>query len=285
MADKDTSSEATTTPTDEEVETTDTSVTEEDETSQEDQDGASEDEDESNDDADDSNDDDDSEDEDDSDDDDSEEDEDEPEFKKAFSQIKGDTAQEYIPNLEEAYRKSSAEGKRLSGEKKDLQDRLDQINAAVAKNPELAKLIMEATGDEATPPTVDPGVLKARQDYEEDVAKKLDTFLADHQTLADDETLMEEFMDNLATIGAKARKQGKILDPAVAYKRALGMMDYDDSKDKLVDAAKSTASKPKTPAAKKTVSKSDKPKLTPEQIAYGKKFGLTEKDLLATLNK
>lgn len=278
MADKDTSNEAATPPNDDEVETPGAGQ-EEDETQHEEDDDTSGDDDESNDDSEDSEDDDDSEDEDDSDDDDSDEDEDESEFKKAFSQIKGDTALEYIPNLEEAYRKSSAEGKRLSTEKKELQDRIDQINAAVAKNPELAKLIMEATGENAVPVTVDPGVLKARQDYNDQVAKDLDTFLGEHQTLADDEALMDEFMENLATIGAAERKKGRIIEPMKAYKKAYGMMDIDDSNDKLVDAAKRTASKPKTPAAKKPKVKSEKGALTPEQIAYGKKMGLTEKQM------
>lgn len=280
MADKDTSNDEVVETTDEEVETTD--VTDVEDESSEDEDADSQDDEDESDEGDE-----DSEEDDDSDkDDDSDEEDEEPEFKKAFSQIKGDTALEYLPNLEDAYRKSSAEGKRLSGENKDLQDRIDQINAAVAKNPDLAKLIMEATGEDAVPATVDPGVQLARQEYNDKIAKDLDTFLSEHQTLADDEDQMSEFMDNVATIGAAERKKGRIIDPMKAYKKALGMMDYDDSKDKLVDAAKSTASKPKTPAAKKPKAKSDKSNsLTPEQIAYAKKFGLTEKELLATLNK
>lgn len=278
MADKDTSNEEVIDTTDEEVETTDVNDVEDESSEGEDTD--------TEDDEDESDEGDEASDEDGSDEDDSDEEDEDPEFKKAFSQIKGDTALEYLPNLEEAYRKSTTEGKRLSGENKDLQGRIDQINAAVAKNPELAKLIMEATGEDAVPPTVDPGVQLARQEYNDKIAKDLDTFLGEHQTLADDESLMTEFMENVATIGAAERAKGRIIDPMKAYKKALGMMDYDDSKDKLVDAAKSTASKPKTPAAKKVAKKSDKSNsLTPEQIAYAKKFGLTEKELLSTLNK
>lgn len=278
MADKDTSNEEVSTGADEEVETSQV-VGEEDESSKDPQDDDQDDEDESDDDSEDSEDDDDAE-EDDSDEDSEDDDDEEAEFKKAFSQIKGDTALEYLPNLEEAYRKSSAEGKRLSGENKDLQDRIDQINAAVAKNPDLAKLIMDATGEEAVPPTVDPGVLKARQDYNDKVSSDLESFLSDHTTLADDENLIEEFMENVATIGAMERKKGRIIDPMVAFKKAYGMMDVDDSKDKLADAAKGSASKPKAPAAKKTAKKPEKGSLTPEQIAYGKKMGLTEKQML-----
>lgn len=278
MADKDTSNNEASNPTDDEVETP-AATEEEDESIDTEGEDEVTDEDESNDDSDDSEDDDDA---DSDEDEDSEDDEEEEsEFKKAFSTIKGDTALEYIPNLEAAYRKSSAEGKKLGGQNKELQDRIDQINAAVAKNPDLAKLIMDATDEKAVPANVDPGVLKARQDYEDKIAKDLDSFLGEHQTLADDENLMTEFMENVATIGTAERAKGRIIDPMKAYKKALGMMDYDDSKDKLVDAAKSSASKPKTPAAKKTVKKSEKGKgLSPEQLAYGKKFGLTEKQML-----
>lgn len=170
MADKDTSNDEDTSSIDDEVETPDASEVEDENIDNDGEDDVN-DEDESD------------EDDDDSDDDDSEdEDEEELEFKKAFSQIKGDTALEYLPNLEEAYRKSSSEGKRLSGEKKELQDRIDQINTAVAKNPELAKLIMDATGEDAVAPVVDPGVLKARQDYEDQISRDFDTFLGEHNT-------------------------------------------------------------------------------------------------------
>lgn len=289
MADKDTSNGDEATPTDEEVETPPAKGGE-DETNQDDDADDANDEDESDEGDDDSKDEDDSDD-DDSDDDDSDEDEDdkdedEPEFKKAFGQIKGDTAQEYIPNLEEAYRKSSAEGKRVGGLNKELQGRLDQINAAVAKNPDLAKLIMEATDEKAVPATVDPAVLKVRQDYEEQIAKDLDSFLGDHQTLADDENLMDEFMENVATIGAAERAKGRVIEPMKAYKKALGMMEYDDSKDKIVQAAKGSASKPKTPSQKKAPSKSSKEEtLTDAQIAYGKKMGVSKEEMLKTLKK
>lgn len=279
MADKDTSNEDEVTTTDGEVETPGATQGADEDTEEKDDD-ASDDEDES-DEADEDSEDEDSEDADDADDEDKDDDEEEAEFKKAFSTIKGETALEYIPNLEEAYRKSTAEGKRLSGEAKELQDRIDQINTAVAKNPELAKLIMEATGENAVPANVDPGVLKARQDYNEQIAKDLDTFLGEHTTLADDENLMSEFMENVATIGAAERKKGRVIEPMKAYKKALGMMDYDVSKDKVVTAAKDSASKPKTPAQKKPKAKVEKGALTPDQIAYGKKWGISEKDMLA----
>jgi hypothetical protein len=208
-----------------------------------------------------------------------EEDEEASEFKKAFSTILGDTPEEYIPNLEEAYRKSSREGKKLAQEKKDMQERLDAIAAAVANNPDLAKALTDATSEGSVLPTADPALTMARQNYEEKVQKDLDTFLGSHPDLESDEELADEFMENVAIVGAAARKKGKILDPMIAYKKAWGMLGVDDSKEKLANAAKNNASKSKTKAAKKTAP-TDKAKLTAEQIAFGKKMGLTEKQLL-----
>lgn len=280
MADKDTSTE------DEVLDTsTDSVETDEDNSAEDETAGEDQDEDEvdaESDEGEDSEDDSDSE-EDDSEEDD-EENEEEPEFKKAFSQIKGDTPVEYIPNLEEAYRKSSREAKRLAGADKEKQERLDLINQVVAKNPDFQKAIAEVTEEGAIPPTTDPALAMARQNFEKEIAKELEIFMGDHPDLEGDEETMDEFMDNVETVGAAARKKGKYLSPKEAYKKAWGMMDHDDSKDQLANAAKKTASKPKTSTTKKPIS-TNKPKLTAEEIAVGKKMGLSEKQLLETKEK
>lgn len=273
MADKDISTEEENlNQEDEQVETTDADQLEDENSEDEEQEDAKDDA-ESDDDSDD-----------DSEEDDSDDEEEEPEFKKAFSQIKGETLEEYAPNLEQAYRKSSSEGKRLASEKKDLQDKLDQITAAVAKNPELAKLITDSTAEGAENPTIDPALMKARQDMEDQMAKEYTEFVADHPELDEDEALQEEFLENMKIVGDAARKKGRIESMSVATKKAWAMLGKeDDKKEKIAEAAKNTASKSKTTSKKKTVKKQDS-KLTPEQVAYAKKFGLTEKQLLETLS-
>lgn len=273
MADKDTSNN-------DELDTSVDEVETDEDTSTEDEINETENQEDSEDDAE-SNDDSEDDSEDDSDEDEDDDEDKEPEFKKAFSTIQGDTPEEYIPNLEEAYRKSSREGKKLAQDKREMQERLDLITTAIANNPELAKALDDATKD-GVAPTIDPALAMARQSYEEKVEKDLSAFMEEHPDLETDEELAEEFFENVATIGAASRKKGKIIDPMVAYKKAWGMMDYDDSKEKLATAAKNTASKPKTTSSKKAQPKS-KPKLTPEQIAYGKKMGLTEKQLLDSI--
>lgn len=233
---------------------------------------------------DDSQNDDDNSDDDDSNDDDAEE-EDKSEFKKAFTQIKGDTPEEYVPNLEEAYRQSSAEAVKLAKQNKESQNRLDLIMSAVAKDPALAKAINDATADGVAPPTVDPALLKARQDMNEQMDKDYKKFTELHPEIESDPKVQEAMLEEMAEFGEAARKKGKVLSMEVALNKAwisLGF-DKDDSKETVLNKAKDNASKPKTNNANKKTGKA--PVLTPDQIKVGNKFGLTEKQMLEQLSK
>lgn len=227
--------------------------------------------------------------EDDSQDDDSEESEDEeseeeeePEFKKAFSQIKGDTPQEYAKNLEEAYKQSSKEGKLQAQKAKDSQARIDQIAAVVAKNPELAKLINESAGSEIAP-TTDPALVHARQTMEQQMEKDYSKFAESHPEIETDPDLAEKVLAEVTIFGDAARKKGKILSMDEALNKAwisLGL-NKEDSKETVATKAKETASKSRTNNTNKKKTKT--PKLSDDQIAAGKKMGLTEKQMLDAL--
>lgn len=259
----------------------------EDENSDEEQEDSDEDTESNDDDSDESDDEDDSDDAEgeDADDDDSDEEEETPEFTKAFEQIKGDSPEEYIPNLEEAYRKSSAQGKTLHKEKEDLQGRLDLVTEAVAKNPELAKALEDATAEGATPPTVDPALQELRQQREQEMTKSYEDFVTDHPELNEDTELQEELLENLSIIGDRARKSGKTVKMDAALTKAWAMMGKtEDPKAKLAQAAKDSASKPKSSPSKKSKAPT-KQKLTKEQISLGQKFGLSEKQMLAQSDK
>lgn len=219
------------------------------------------------------------------DDDSDEENSDEPDFEKAFKNIKGDTPQEYAKNLEEAYRKSSQEGKLNYQKAKENQERIDRIAATVAKNPELAKAINEAS-DNTDNPIVDPAVSYARQQMESQMETDYKKFTEVHPELDTDPTLQEKVLDEVKLFGDAARKKGKILTMNDALNKAwisLGL-DKEDSKDTIVTKAKETASKPKTNNGnKKPTGKT--PTLSAEQIEAGRKMGLTEKQMLDTLKK
>lgn len=212
-------------------------------------------------------------------DDDETEDEDKPEFKKRFTQIKGDNPDEYIPNLEEAYRNSSTEAQRLATTNKELQGNMDAIAAAVAKNPDLAKAIADATGDNAVSPVADPALLQARQDMEDRMDKEYNTFRDSHPELESDPEVNKKVLETLSEFGAAARKQGRVLGMAEGLKKAWAFHGFDNSKEEVASKAKDIASKGRTTNGGKKVP-SSKSSLTPEQIAVGKKFGLTEQQLI-----
>lgn len=217
-------------------------------------------------------------------DDESEEDEEEPEFEKAFKNIKGDTPTEYAKNLEEAYRKSSTEGKLNYQKAKDNQATLDRIAAVVAKNPEIAKVINEATDDTEIPLTTDPALIHARQEMETKMESDYNKFVQSHPELDTDPELQEKVLEEVRLFSEVARKKGRIPAMSEALTKAwisLGL-DKEDSKEKIVTKAKETASKPKTNNGNKKPS-GKTPTLSAEQIAAGKKMGLTEKQLLEGL--
>jgi len=255
---------------------------------EEDENDTTDEEDESGDDTEDQEEDDSSEDEDDSgeSDEDESDDEEESDFKKQFPSIKGDTPEEYISNLEETYRKSSREGKRLAKTVQDLQGRVDAITQAVAKNPELAKLINEAVPEGGTSPVQDPALLHAREQMESQMEKEYNEFVDEHPELDSDPELQEKVLKELEILGAAYRAKGKTLGMkrglALAYE-SLGL-DDGGSKERIAGAAKTTAARTKTTGkgGKKPKAKGS---LTPEQVAYGKRMGLTEKQMLEFANK
>jgi hypothetical protein len=212
--------------------------------------------------------------------DDSEEDDEETtEFNKRFSQIKGDTPEEYLANLEDAYSKSSTEGQRLNGELTKTQQQVDKIMALVAKDPELAKKIETVAGDDAEDVLVDPALAYARAEMQKQMKTDYEEFVAEHSELEDDPELQQEVANLLEQFGEVARKQGKILTMREGLEKAWAFLGKDrDDKDELRNKVKKTAAKPSTSSSKKPKAAS---KLTPEQLAIAKRFGLSEKEVLA----
>lgn len=207
------------------------------------------------------------------------EDEEKTEFKKRFTQIKGDTPDEYIPNLEEAYRNSSTEAQRLAKETKDLQKRVDQIGALVAKNPELAKALEEGTAEGAPSPIVDPALQYAREQMQQTFEREYKEFTDLHPELDTDDELKEKVIEEMQILADVYDRRGQRLSMAEGLKKAwisLGL-DADDSKEKAAQQAKQQAAKPNTQGKAKSTTKA--PEFTEAQIAMAKKFNLTVEDL------
>lgn len=208
----------------------------------------------------------------------------EAEFKKRFTQFDGETPEEYLKNLEEAYANSSTEGQRLSKEAKDAKEKYDKIATLVANNPDFAKALEENEAKPQAP--VDPALAFARQQMEAQYEKDWKDFTALHPELVGDQELTNELIDELDIITVAAQAKGRTLSMEEGLKKAwisLGKQAADD-KEKVVNKAKEQASKA-APNASKPKANSGKQEFTAEQIAVAKKMGLSPEDLAKYNNK
>ncbi len=199
-----------------------------------------------------------------------EEDDEEPDFKKRYTQIKGDTADEYIPNLETAYKNSSAEAVRLKQQVTDLQKQMDDITALVANSPELAEQIKEG---KAPAVATDPALLKARQDMESQNKKEYAAFVDSHPELESDPELQKQVFDEIRDFAEVAQKKNRVLGMKEALTMAWTSLGLKESKEEKVRMkAKDTAARSKNAGAKKTVKA--KVEFTEAQIGAGLRMGL-----------
>jgi hypothetical protein len=213
------------------------------------------------------------------------------EFKKRFTQLKGEDIDEYLKNLEDAYANSSTEGQRLNQRATEAERKFNQVATLVATDPDFATKLADATGEDAPAPIVDPAVQWAKQKMEEDYAKDYTAFADLHPEVVSDPDLYNEVVAELDIIAAAHEARGAKLSMAEGLRKAWISLGKDDleKKEDVMDKTKEQASVT-TPqgTAKKTGEKTSG--FTPEQIAVAEKMGLTVKQLteareLAELNK
>lgn len=200
------------------------------------------------------------------------EDEDEEPFKKRYTQIKGDTPKEYLPNLEDAYKHSSTEAVRLKSENEKLQQQVDNITALVANNPELAKQIADG---KVPAVQTDPALLKVRQDVEKQNQKEYTDFVDSHPELESDPELQKQVFDTIKDFAEVAAKKNRVLGMKEALTKAwLSLGLKDNSKDEEVRMkAKETASRSKNAGTRKKTS-AEKTTFSDAQINAGLQMGL-----------
>jgi len=218
----------------------------------------------------------------------SEEDEDKPEpeeeskFTKRFTQIKGDTPEEYAVNLEEAYRNSSTEGQRNAKELKDAKAELDKIGAVIANNPELAKQLNDALdGTPAPKQKEDPAIVYAREEMKKKLDGEYNAFTEVHPEMVTDEALREEVLTELGILADVYAAKGKTLGMEEGLKKAWISLGHDaaDAAEEKITKAKGIAATPATPGKAKKARTSNG--LTDDQIALAKRYGLTPEQLAA----
>lgn len=211
-------------------------------------------------------------------------DDDTQKFQKRFTQFKGETLEEYLSQVEDAYLATSKEGERIHLAQKELQGKYDTIVSIIAKDPEMAKKINEATGDNATPPTVDPALAYARDNMQKQMETDYNAFVDAHPELESDPQLRQEMLDVVTQFGAIAAQKGEVLSMADGLRKAWAYLGKDDNEEKVVSKAKEQAGKPKTQSTnKKSAPKT--PQFTDDQLAVAKKMGVTPEQLAAAAKK
>lgn len=196
-------------------------------------------------------------------------------FSKRFTQLKGDTPEEYLGSLEDAYAKSTTEGQRLAGENKELKSRLESLTQLVAQDAELAeKLSKVIDGDVKV--QLDPRMKALADEVEQKWEKEYNQFVESHPEVAADQTLAEKLNSAMAQVRDFVYKtEGRQIGMAEGLERAWKLLDIDDSEEKTRMAAKNVASQTRVASGKAKAKAA--PKLTDAQQKLAAKMGLDPK--------
>lgn len=197
-----------------------------------------------------------------------------PEFKKRYTQFKGETPAEYAGNLEDAYSKSSTEAVKLAKQVKELQPVVDRIQALIATNPELAKQLGQTAPSIAPadkkPENLDPDIAWAKGERQRQWAKELNAFKTDHPEIEADPALAEDLNNELAVIAeAYQRRNGYGISMAEGLKKAWVSLGYENApskQERIASAAKNDGTKGKSQTGRQGA---PKVKLSEAQISAG----------------
>ena len=198
--------------------------------------------------------------------------EDDDEFEKRYPQFKGESLEEYTQRLEEAYEKSTTEGKRLADENEGL--KTDKL-----------KVIANETDDDDSEEVVDSfGDRFARTQVRKDNRQAFDSFVENHAELTTDPALTQRLKGKVATLAKSVVDEGEIPDMGELLRGAWAMLNVPSSDTDVDNAVKEQTGSSKTSSAKK---RSKNSQFTPAQIATAKKMypGKSEKDIVALLSK
>lgn len=209
----------------------------------------------------------------------------EAKFEKRYSQLKGDTPEEYAKSLEDAYNNSSAEAVKLNREFKELKEKVGGLLAAADKDPELAKKLGLTEEDKKVDkPDEDksPAEKWAEQRMAEEFLQDYKDFTKLHPEADTDETIRKELEEEVGIQAtAYKSKTGKIIAMKDALSRAWKVLGYDDnSKEDLAVKLKENAGQGRSQGgSSKKNSSTKKPEVSEKALEMAKKFGLSDKDI------
>lgn len=191
--------------------------------------------------------------------------------------IAGETPEEYLKNLEDAYGKSSSEGVRLNQELKETKSKVDKFAEAVANDPELAERIEKGEGV-----LVHPALRYAEDRMLQEQEKEYQEFLAGHPEIESDPAVQQKLLEELAIIGEGYIQKGKMLNMKKGLTMAWNALEEElglnkkSSEEELALKAKETAGATQTASGKKTETKSE---FSESQLKIANRLGITEEKM------
>lgn len=199
-------------------------------------------------------------------------------FTKEFSNIQGDTPEEYARNLEIAYRNSTAEALRLKG----LAD-AKQVEGAAAAT--VADVIADDAG---TIDVTDPTALYMKQKMDEEITKAYTDFSKDYPQVSEttDYTKFTKTVAQLSRTIIDSEK--RLAPPSELYSKAAIILGWEKdtvtAADKLGNALKNNAASGKTATSTKSTPKS---KVTEAMIAVNRRMypGKTDSEIREELEE
>lgn len=221
-------------------------------------------------------------------------DDDTSEFTKRFTQFKGDTPEEYLPNLEDGYANSIKEGQRLKTENDQVKDRADRaenevryLRQVIAKHPEVAKELEE---DVPAAP-LSPEMQHARTQMEQQMEKEFNEFADAHPAITDDDSVADAVRketNRYANYVWQTEQRQVSMKEALEFAwNKLGFGNSDDGSS-VNEAVRNKATQSKPVSKRKPVEK--KSEYTKDQLDWARKVdpslsGKSDKEVAEALAK
>lgn len=187
-------------------------------------------------------------------------------FTKRFTQIKGDSPEEYLKNLEETYVKSSTESVRLNRQVRELSAQVEKVTKLVAQNPELAEKLKTDTATTSAS-EVNPALAFAESEMNRKWQEEYQGFVKLHPEVETDPELAEQLDEQLKIVRDVVwARENRLLGMGEGLTKAWKLLDRDEAptkEDKVRSAVKDQASQSKTGG---TVKPEGKTKFTDKQI-------------------
>jgi hypothetical protein len=184
-------------------------------------------------------------------------------FTKKFPNIKGDTPEEYFPELETAYENSTSEAIKLKQQWEDAQPVLKKAQELLATQGE--------SNTETQVEDLDPVQLYVKQQQDKEINAAFAEISRDYPQVLD-QTEYQKFVTKANTLGRVIYETEKrVPSPQELYGMVVTTLGWnkEDNKEKLGAAIKDSAASTKTSSSTKKVTKS---KVTDGQVVTARKM-------------